>query len=177
MSQRTGVVPSLTLNDLPQATEHLAFEVVYFRLLSDEQFVKTIPNYGIVQAVGYAQLIHFRVLLAFFYPGKTYDDDCTVNDFMRLLDEFDKRFPIAMRTNPAWTKAMKTALNKRLAHFSSARWLDHPTPDWSMYRGPMKELDAVIHAFHIALPDSLRQIFERRIRHWETWSFGSNQRS
>jgi hypothetical protein len=162
---------SITQHDLTQAVEHVAFEVVYFRLLSDEAFVKTIPNHGIGQAVGYAQLIHFRVLLEFFYPGRAYDDDCTVQNFIRLFPDFDNAFPAGFRVEPAWRNRIKKSLDKMMAHMAAHRWRKVPRPDWSHYRGPMKELGQVIDAFQNALPASLRSIFEQRLKHWEQWSF------
>ena len=67
-------------SELPIAVKHLAFDLFYFglyrSLIKDFMFVLTNPAAS--QAITYALLLHFRVILDFFYTTQPIKDDCCV---------------------------------------------------------------------------------------------------
>src|ERR1700685_3733691 len=129
-----GHTPSVTFpeSDLLHAGEHLAFDVFYFRLYADRYrtYRSDMQYKESHQAVLYALLLHFRLLLHFFY-GKPQHDDCCAEHF-RSLPGFEAGFPPEIHTVPPWEGEVRRHLNKRLAHFAATRWKT-PRPDMDYY--------------------------------------------
>jgi hypothetical protein len=141
-------------DELPDALTHLAFDIFYFRL-----YVKKLKVGGAqenFQAMIYSLLLHFRLLIDFFY-GEPKQDDCCVCHF-DLLDGFEQAFPLDLRAEPKWKREVSGHLNKRLAHFTASRWRD-PRPVMDYYSKHFGTILDLLDRFEKALPpDSRREL-------------------
>lgn len=116
------------------------------------------------QATIYSMLLHFRILIHFFYgPGK-YEDDCWVGDF-RALPGFDAAFPSYV--TPTWERDVRVNLNKRLAHFTIVRWRDNQ-PTLNYYTVHFAEVLELIQRFEAALPGEIGQHFSKSVAFWKS---------
>lgn len=149
-------------DELNKATFHIAFDAYHFRyywrLLREGR--STQFGAAFHQALVYSLLVHFRILLHFFYGASVRDDDCWVGHF-RVLPEFDAAFPKDIHAKPSWETEVRQNLNKRLAHFTATRWRD-ARPPLDYYRKYFPEIDQLIDAFEKALPDAARQVLTSR---------------
>jgi hypothetical protein len=113
----------------------------------------------------YALLLHFRVLLDFFYrPPRL--DDCSVRHF-RVLPEFADAYPEQNERAPDGALSVSDHLNKRLAHITAERWRSAP-PGMEYYEAYFPGIDRLITAFEEALPNDLRDVLvneKRQIEH------------
>lgn len=152
-------------HDLKMAARYIAFELYHFRLLVTlyrdraEVFAGGLNR----QVYEYSLLLHLRILLDFFYTRPRLQD-MGVNHF-RVLPAFDVAFP--KLKIPRWKVAVKEQLDKRLVHFTEARWLmptDYEMSDYAQYFDHMLVL---ISDFEKALPPDLRAEFECRLQTYE----------
>jgi hypothetical protein len=157
---------SFDRSELIKAAYHLAFDIHHFRfyvrLFKDGRFFSFGP--AVQQAVLYSLLLHFRVLLDFFYK-KPVHDDCWVGHF-RALADFDRAFPPTMHVPPTGATKVSVNLNKRLAHMTATRWRENP-PAMDFYANYFDDIEKLIVAFQAALPDDVRQSLDARLHEFE----------
>jgi hypothetical protein len=116
------------------------------------------------QLISQSLLLHLRLLLDCFYKPP-FKEDVWVGHF-RELPAFEASFPQELYTPPDRLPEVKDYLDKRLAHFSSARWTgDHP--DLEYYAKYFDGLERRIASFQAALPDELRELFIARTQQFE----------
>ena len=151
-------------DDLEQAAREIAFDMYHFRLYvqlqRDRKFWKPTEN----QAIIYALLLHFRLLLDFFYKEPV-QDDCCVGHF-RHFKEFEAAFPPEIHEAPNGAREVGVNLNKRLAHFTATRWRELQ-PDMAYYEPYFGGIEVLIAAFQEALPPDVREVFTKTMGHWE----------
>jgi hypothetical protein len=149
--------------ELTKAVKELAFDVQHFRcyvrLYREGSLRKCSPT--VEQAVRYSLLLHFRLLLDFFYEQPS-DDDCCVDHF-RVLPGFATTFRLTPNTRTL--EAVRKTLHKRLGHLTATRWR-RKAPPISYYASHFDRIDKLIVKFEGALPDDMRHIFAEHIRHW-----------
>jgi hypothetical protein len=153
-------------SELAIAVQHLAFDFFYFRLYSglNRDFGFGISNPAASQAVTYALLLHFRVILDFFYTAQPKKDDCCVTHFLQLSPAFKANFPALAR--PTWLKEVRDNLHKRLAHMTATRWRERQ-PDMDYYRKYFGDIDDLTETFLKALPADLRTAFDSEWNRFE----------
>src|ERR1700682_5934308 len=101
--------------ELAKAAYHAAFDIHHFRfqarLLKEGRLTTFHPATS--QSFLYSLLLHFRLLLDFFYrdPRGTIVGVC----HFRMLPEFSAAFPPAIHVPPIWLDQARPNLNKRLA--------------------------------------------------------------
>jgi len=138
---------------LKKAAKHIAFETQHFRCYSEIR--KRFPNASrdhpaASQGIGYALLLHTRVLLDFFFNPPS-SDDCCVAHFNRL-DGFEAKFPQHIHAPTQHTLDVSRALNKFLAHFSAMRWSPTDGPRaWNFYDEFAPTIEDLIVRFESAL--------------------------
>ena len=146
-------------SELPIAVKHLAFDLFYFglyrSLIKDFMFVLTNPAAS--QAITYALLLHFRVILDFFYTTQPIKDDCCVTHFIQLSPAFKANFPAVVR--PLWLTEVRDSLHKRLAHMTATRWRE-PRPEMDYYRKYFGDIDGLTETFLKGIPADLRTPFD-----------------
>lgn len=149
---------------LKKAAKHIAFDMYHFRLY-ERMYKGRSPSITptIHQAVIYSLLLHFRVLLDFFYRKPT-QDDCGVGHF-RVLPEFDAAFPAAFQLPPNGAREISISLNKRLAHFTATRWTERQ-PDMEHYAKHFDRINTLIDSFQEALPQDMQQVFLTSMHEW-----------
>jgi hypothetical protein len=156
--------PRFDKQELTHALEHLAFEIRWFRIF--EQRAKDgslhLRDSSCGQAVGYCVLIHFQILLAFFYDTQPRKDDVVVTDF-RAMRGFSKAFPTVRDLSQEERNGVLEELNKRLAHQTARRWREK-APNMDFYRQYFVHLNHLIDDFVRALPMARRVPFEESIR-------------
>ena len=151
-----------TETDLRLAVNHLAFDMFHFRFYS-ERYQKEAMHNACFQAMIYSLILHFRVLLHFFY-GTPQNDDCCAEHF-RILPGFEEAFPPSIHTRPLWEKEVRTHLNKRLAHFTATRWTVNP-PAMDYYASRFAGMLDLIQRFEAALPGEVGRCFTARMGFW-----------
>jgi hypothetical protein len=151
--------------ELEHAVRDIAFDIYHFRL-----YVKLHRNGKLWacspttnQAIIYSLLLHFRILLDFFYKEPT-RDDCWVGHF-RVLEGFAAAFPPEIHVAPNGAREVSVNLNKRLAHFTATRWRE-PQPDMAHYEVYFGGIETLIVAFQEALPLDVRQMFTNKVNQW-----------
>jgi hypothetical protein len=158
--------------ELTTAVHHLAFDIHHFRfygrVLKEGRLTALHP--AVSQAILYSLLLHFRVLLDFFYK-KPKHDDCCVGHF-RVLQAFTAAFPTSINTPPPSSEEVSANLNKRLAHMTATRWREDQ-PDMSYYTDYFEGIDKLIVAFRAALPDDVGQPLDKRLDELEARYIGS----
>jgi hypothetical protein len=150
--------------EFKQAVYHLAFDVhhfrLYFRLLEERR--PTPGGHACYQAMLYSVLLHFRVLIDFFYRTPKHDDCCAVS--FGVLPDFAAAFP-----KPEMSKELRQVcqdLNKRLVHFTATRWrVRQPSMDY--YETHFDGISQLIDTFRSALPADIKQTLDVRLRQWE----------
>src|SRR5260370_25832012 len=90
------------------------------------QYMHSKEHRACYQAMIYSLLLHFRLLLHFFY-GSPRGDDCCAKHF-RILPGFEVAFPPSIHERPIWEEDLRKHLNKRLAHFTATRWTENQPP-------------------------------------------------
>src|SRR2546422_1698283 len=155
-----------TETDLRLAVYHLAFDMFHFRL-----YAESYPKYQwktehkvCFQAMIYSLLLHFRVLLHFFY-GTPWNDDCCAEHF-RVLPGFEVAFPPSMHARPLWEEEVRIHLSKRLAHFTATRWTENQ-PSMNYFAARFDEVLHLIQRFETALPGDVGQYFAARMNFWD----------
>jgi hypothetical protein len=121
-----------------------------------------VPPATSMQALGYALLIHIRVLGDFFFSRHTSFDDCHVCHFKECLSP--EMCPTPIRTQKIVD--LGTALNKFLVHFTSTRW-EQQRRSWNFYDEFTPVLEDLIVRFESALPQDIRQHYERGYQEWK----------
>ncbi len=145
---------------------HLAFDMFHFRL-----YAKRYPRYqsnaehrACYQAMIYSLLLHFRILLHFFY-GTPKNDDCCAEHF-RMLPGFEAAFPTSIHSRPPWEKRMVFQLNKRLAHFTATRWRENQ-PSLNEFAARFGEVLELTQRFQAALPGEIGHHFAAKMDFWD----------
>lgn len=163
---------SFDRTELVKAAYHLAFDIHHFRFYARLLKEGRITAFGpaVHQAFLYSLLLHFRVLLDFFYREPVHDD-CWVGHF-KALPEFAAAFPSAIHAPPVGAREVSVNLNKRLAHMTATRWRERP-PDMSYYTNYFEGIEKLIVAFQAALPNDVRQSLDNRLHEFETRYRGS----
>jgi hypothetical protein len=158
--------------ELTKAAYHLAFDIHHFRFYARLHNEGGLTAFGpaVHQAFLYSLLLHFRVLLDFFYKEPV-QDDCWVGHF-RVLPDFEAAFPPAIHTPPVGAREVSVNLNKRLAHMTATRWRDKQ-PHMSYYTNYFEGIEQLIVAFRAALPDDVRQSLDGRLYEFEARYRGS----
>jgi hypothetical protein len=154
-------------DQLKKAVKYLAFDVHHFRcyarLHREGRLRACAPTVG--QAVLYSLLLHFRLLLDFFY-GPPRFDDCWAGHF-RVFPGFAAAFPSEiLEPTPEDARAVSVNLNKRLAHLTATRW-EKKAPPMNYYDKYFDGIEKLIVAFQAALPDDVRRVFTTAVREWE----------
>jgi hypothetical protein len=162
---------SFDRTELISAAYHLAFDVHHFRFYARLHKDSRLTTFGpaVHQAFLYSLLLHFRILLDFFYKPPRFDD-CGIDHF-RALPEFAGAFPPAIHV-PIGATEVSVNLNKRLAHLTATRWRE-PQPDMSYYTDYFEGIEKLIVEFQSALPDDVRQIFDGRLQEFNKQYRGS----
>ncbi len=152
-------------DELLQAAEQTAFEIQHFRcysaLKSNDDLSAFCP--AGTQAVGYALLLHLRILIEFFFCEPE-QDDCHVVHF-RVIAGFTDAFPPAIHERTTRTDEVVKYLNKLLAHFSAARWEVH-RPAWDYYDEYSPTIEALAAQFERALPAEFKFAYEKGYWKW-----------
>ena len=119
---RTDAPRRFSEGELMKAVRHQAFETWMFRCLTRiRRDGLPIPDGTARQALGYALLIHIRVLADFFYSRSSSFDDCHIHHF-NAIPNFETVLPPTRYAPTAEITKLGRALDKMLAHFTSARW-------------------------------------------------------
>jgi hypothetical protein len=152
--------------DLRLDVNHLAFEMFHFRLYAERypKYQTKAEHKVCFQAVIYSLLLHFRVLLHFFY-GTPSKDDCCAEHF-RVLPGFELAFPASIHARPLWEEEVRIHLNKRLAHLTATRWTENPPP-MDYFAARFDEVLYLIQRFETALPGEVGQQFAARMNSWD----------
>lgn len=153
-------------NELKDALGHLAFDVHHFRcysLMFREGYVFSFPP-TISQAVGYALLIHLRLLLNFFYD-RPRQDDCAAEHFGVLPGFAENYRPRVSSPSPEEARALSVSLNKRLAHFTATRWKEN-APSMDYYQKYFAGIEMFIREFQSALPPEMAAVFAESLDEW-----------
>jgi len=155
-----------TETDLRLAVNHLAFDMFHFRLYAERysKYESNTEHRACYQAMIYSLLLHFRVLLHFFY-GTPRNDDCCAEHF-RILSGFELAFPPSIHARPLWEEEVRVHLNKRLAHFTATRWTENQPP-MNYYVARFKEVLHLIPRFEAALPGEVGQYFTAQMNFWD----------
>ena len=152
-------------DELTKAAEHIAFEILHFRsyavLKSDQELRTVCPAAS--QAVGYALLLHLRVLIEFFFCEPE-QDDCHVVHF-RALPGFTAAFPPDIHERTQRTDEVAKYLNKLLAHFTATRWEEH-RPAWDYYDEYSPLIENLATRFEAALQGDAKAGYYKGYRHW-----------
>jgi hypothetical protein len=152
--------------DLRLAVKHLAFDMFHFRLYAEgyPKYQGKTEHNVCFQAMIYSLLLHFRVLLHFFY-GTPGNDDCCVEHF-RVLRGFEVAFPPSIHARPLWEEEVRIHLNKRLAHFTATRWTEN-APPMNCYAARFDEVLHLIQRFETALPGEVGRHFAAEMNFWD----------
>jgi hypothetical protein len=152
-------------DELTKAAEHLAFEILHFRsytVLKNNQELRAIcPTAS--QAIGYALLLHLRVLIEFFYCEPE-QDDCHVAHF-RALPGFTAAFPPDIHERTEHTDEVAKHLNKLLAHFTATRWEEH-RPRWDYYDEYCPLIEKLATRFEAALQGDAKAGYDAGRGRW-----------
>ena len=142
-----------------QAAEHIAFEIQHFRCYSVLKSNKDLSALrpAATQAVGYALLLHLRVLIEFFFCDPELDD-CHVVHFHAIAG-FTDAFP------PAIDERTTHTVNKLLAHFSATRWEAHP-PAWDYYDEYSPTIETLSARFELSLPGKFKSAYDKGYSKW-----------
>ena len=146
--------------ELARAAEHIAFEIYHFRTyaaLKNDQNLRSICP-AASQAVGYALLLHLRVLIEFFFC-EPQQDDCHVVHF-RALPDFTAAFPLNIHERTENTDEVANYLNKLLAHFTASRWEKH-RPAWDFYDEYSPRIESLATRFENALRGEAKAVTTR----------------
>jgi hypothetical protein len=164
---------SFDRSELTKAAYHLAFDIYHFRFYARLYKEGRLTAFGpaVQQAFLYSLLLHFRILLDFFYKEPV-QDDCGVGHF-RIFPEFDAAFPPGTRA-PVGVRQVSVNLNKRLAHITATRWREKP-PSMTYYTDYFDGIEKLIVDFQAALPGDLRQTLSGRLAEFEAQYQGSFQ--
>ncbi len=151
--------------DLRIAAVHLAFDMFHFRqYAATHEQLQNDPNHrACYQAMIYSMLLHFRVLMHFFYVKPDRDDCCA--EHFRVLPGFEAAFPPSIHVPPIWEEEVRTHLNKRLAHFTATRWKENQPP-LNYYTARFPEVLELTRRFQASLPDEIRHHFSERMNFW-----------
>lgn len=153
------------LEELKLAAEHIAFEIHHFRCYSvlrrDKKLEAACP--AATQAIGYAELLHLRVLIDFFFCEPEHDD-CHVVHF-GALPGFTAAFPPTIHQRTARTDQVVKYLNKLLAHFTATRW-EKQRPAWNFYEEFEPVIESVATRFEDALPANVRKSYDKGLNKW-----------
>ena len=153
-------------DELTKAARTLAFETWHFRCLTRIRREKLSPPPSTVsQAIGYALLVHIRVIASFFYSRSTSFTDCHIYHFNELPD-FEAKFPAQRYERTEKTKRLLTALNQFLAHFSTTRWETDREP-WPFYDGFTPTIEELIRQFEESLPEEMFRYYAEEYKRWE----------
>jgi hypothetical protein len=158
-------------NRLNKSLRDLGFEIFHYQI--HRQLVRTNPflpqlyDDAVEQAIMYALLLHFRLLIDFFYLPQAKQDDIVAQNFI-ALPGFDKSVLRKLR-KPTWLEGMRAELSKRLAHLSEARLDDH-APGFDYYAVRFAELDTAIGDFARALPVDSVAILRDRLAEFNSQS-------
>jgi hypothetical protein len=154
-------------DELEKAARDIAFDMYHFRLYVRLQRSGNLwaCNQTVNQAIIYSLLLHFRILLDFFYREAT-QDDCCVGHF-RGFKEFAVAFPPDIHVAPDGAWEVSFNLNKRLAHFTATRWREEQ-PEMAYYERYFDGIETLIAAFQRALPSDIRETFTEALGRWET---------
>lgn len=167
-NRKTSAPRAFTVDELKKAVEHLSFEMQHFRCYSKLHRNAEFARFGGAthQAVGYALLLHLRLLIDFFYREAQQGDDCKVDHF-NVLDGFEAAFPASIHLHSPQTRQMSVYLNKLLAHMTAIRWEKSTRPPMSDYYEFLPTIDDLITRFEAALPEDVRQVYLKHYRYWE----------
>jgi hypothetical protein len=152
-------------DELIKAAEHIAFEIQHFRsytVLHNNPHLRTICP-AASQAVGYALLLHLRVLMEFFFCEPE-QDDCHVVHF-RALRGFMAAFPPDIHERTKHTDEVAKYLNKLLAHFTANRWEEH-RPAWNYYEEYSPVILDLAKKFETALHGEAKVAYDRGQQRW-----------
>jgi hypothetical protein len=153
-------------DELIKGAENIAFEIFHFRsfaVLKNSRELRTICP-AATQAIGYALLLHLRVLMEFFYCEPEQHDDCRVVHF-RVLPSFMTAFPPDIHERTSHTDEVTRYLNKRLAHFTATRWEEH-RPAWDYYDEYSPLIEKLATRFEGALQTDVKAAYDRGQRMW-----------
>ena len=153
-------------DELTEALAHLAFDVHHFRcyaLMFREGHIFTCPP-TISQAVGYALLIHLRLLVNFFCDRPRHDD-CAAEHFGVLPGFTEAYQPKVLSPSPDEARSLSVNLNKRLAHFTATRWEVDALP-MRYYEQYFAGIESFIRTFESALPADMAQVFAGGLDEW-----------
>jgi hypothetical protein len=154
---------------LRKSLPDLAFEFHHFRAYQRLLLESALHSHGPLcpatrQAVIYALLLHFRLLIDFFY-GSPELDDLAAAHFSALLG-FKAGFLETLTAKPEWVSDVKMNLNKRLVHVTETRRKEKG-PRLTYYSTHFPEIDALIRGFIDALPEQFRDTLKREIEAYE----------
>jgi hypothetical protein len=159
------VIRKFTPDELAKAAEHIAFEIRHFRcyaeLKDDHRLSEICP--AATQAVGYALLMHLRVLIEFFFCEPE-QDDCHVVHF-RELPGFTKGFPPSIHEQTSRTDEVARHLNKLMAHFTATRW-EKRRPPWDYYDEYAPAIRDLASRFESALTGNVRAAYYKGYKKW-----------
>lgn len=157
---------TFSADELATAAKHIAFEIHHFRcyaVLKNDQRLRSVSP-AASQAVGYALLLHMRVLIDFFFT-KPELDDCHVVHF-RVLPGFTAAFPPDIHKRTQQTAEVLEHLNKLLAHFTANRWEDR-RPDWSVYDKYTPIIENLATRFEGALQGDAKAGYDKGRTLWQ----------
>jgi hypothetical protein len=152
-------------DELTKAAEHIAFEIQHFRcyaILHNDPALRAVSP-AASQAVGYALLLHLRVLIEFFFCEPE-QDDCHVVHF-HALPGFTAAFPPYTHERTKHTDEVAKYLNKLLAHFTANRWEEH-RPAWKYYEEYSPVIAELANKFETALQGEAKVAYDRGQRRW-----------
>jgi hypothetical protein len=153
-------------DELMNAAEHIAFEIHHFQtyavLKNNQELAAFCPAAS--QAVGYALLVHLRVLIEFFFCDAEFQDDCHVDHF-RCLVGFTAAFPPSIHQRTQRTNDVAKYLNKLLAHFTATRW-ERQRPAWDYYAEYSPVVTELVARFEAALQGDIKAAYDRGYRKW-----------
>jgi hypothetical protein len=148
------------LEDMPH--KHISFEINRFRLASSAWGR---PQYGSLADAMMREscLIHFRLLLDFFYPRiepeKSPFQDVFVTDYLPDKTQLPQELQDLL-VKPSWLQGYRDELDWRLAHMTMKRIRFDQSPAWRPEK-QFNHLERLISGFLLALPDHMQALYNK----------------
>lgn len=144
---------------------HVSFEINRFRVAA-AQWGKCTYGVPVDAMVRESCLIHFRLLLDFFYPrasatGSKFED-VFASDYLPELDLLTLEFR-ELLAEPSWLQGYRDQLDWRLAHLTLKRIRFERRPAWEP-RAQFAHVEHLITQFLAALPCEMRALFDPNLQ-------------
>ncbi|MBZ5611146.1 MAG: hypothetical protein LAP38_23025 [Acidobacteriia bacterium] len=158
-----------TRDELERMMKHLSFEINRFRIGASrwpagDQPDQCRPGVPVDAMIRESCLLHFRLLLDFFYPridpAKSVFDDIFVTDYFLDSTRLSPTFQKLLET-PQWLSEYRDMLDWRLAHLTMRRFEFEAPPH--RFWNPAEQfghIEKLITEFLNAIDDEMKSLFD-----------------